>query len=77
MKIIEADAKNNQHSKSKQTTVKRMVEVWQQPPVDTGNAATATATQQAMAMRQGQYGGGNSNGCSFRWAAVAVANKNS
>jgi hypothetical protein len=51
MKLVEAEAKNQQ-SKSEKMVVKRTAEVWFWPPADNGGKAkaTATTTQHAMAM---------------------------
>ncbi len=49
---------------------KRTAEVWRWLPANSGNAGTAKATQQAIAMRQQQRGEGDVDGCA---AVAAVA----
>jgi hypothetical protein len=45
MQTVEAMVKINQQSKSKKMVTKGMAAVWQQPPVDDGNATMATVTE--------------------------------
>jgi hypothetical protein len=48
MKIVEAEAKNNQQSKGKKIEVKRTVEVWRWPLANNRDAATAMVMATAM-----------------------------
>ncbi len=74
MKIVEAEAKNNQQSKSNKMGAKRMAEVWRWLPADMGNAATATAMQQAKATRQWRCGNGNGDGCGCGGCSGSLGN---
>jgi hypothetical protein len=55
---------NNQQSKSKKMVRKRTAEVWQRPPADDGNVATATAMAMAIALvKEATTAVAEGNGC--------------